>query len=148
MTSVLLLFGRGLNKQQRKEVVKVFIEQFGRHVSITGIADSGNLLIEPISGERIVIITQDIAKRLLDQPVIDALINYRVVTNLFKDRLRFVLCETISGKTMLGAFKPQCICINNINVAAWVAISDNFSKDGEKSYSAIVPAALVQDPKF
>ena len=44
---------------------------------------------------------------------------------------------------MLGAFKPEKLTVNGIDVSGWVAVSDKLKKNNDGSGEAIIPAYLI-----
>lgn len=141
---VLVCFGRGISRHGNMRLVSLRIEHRGRTSDITAFSDTGNLLTEPLSGQPVILLRTEVAQKLLDNNV------YRLLTTMTADsvecggeKIRFILYETISGKGMLGAFKPDVILINGIPVSGWVAISDNVGKKNDAISEAIVPACLV-----
>ena len=141
---VVIIFGRSISKFGSTERVDLHIEHRGRMLSVIAFRDSGNLLTEPISGLPIILLTSSTVKRLLDNET------YRLLTEMsigeeerLNEKIRFVVYETVSGSGILGAFRPERITVNGVNVDGWIAISDKLKDKTDSISEAIVPSCLV-----
>jgi len=142
---LLLYFGRGINKHGSAQYVELHISHHAKKINITALSDSGNLLTEPISGLPVVILCKNMASEILSADMYNAVVelNTTELSN-YTNRVRMVLYETVSGKGIIGAFKPDKITVNGIEVSAWVAVSDKLTLGKEAKCSAIIPQALVR----
>jgi hypothetical protein len=137
-------FGRGLVSHGSGGSVALEISHKGKRLNVNALEDSGNLLTEPISGRPVVILRKALAKELLSPATLDALTKMTVEkNNAVNERIRFVLYESVSGSGMLGAFMPESLSVNGVEVSGWIAVSDNMSLKKGGIGDAIVPSALV-----
>ena len=142
VTVIVFGFSRGIARHSRAKRIELIIEHNGKKLKTTALQDSGNLLTEPISGLPVIILRKEAAGRILEQQTVD-LLSELTAAEKSGEKVRFILYETVSGKGLMGAFKPQKILINGVSVDGWVAISDKLSKKISGVDEAIVPAALV-----
>lgn len=142
ITVSVFCFSRGIARHRHARQVELTIEHNGKVLQTTAMQDSGNLLTEPISGLPVIILRKEAAGKLLEQQTVD-LLSMLIPSKKSGEKIRFILYETVSGKGLLGAFKPKKILVNGISVDGWVAISDKLSEKINGVDEAIVPAALV-----
>lgn len=144
ITVILLLFGRGISKHSKSERVMLEILHREKKISVQGMTDSGNLLTEPISGLPVIVLRSDVAHDIVDDATLKNLTEFSSnKSGITKEKIRFILYETLSGKGMIGAFMPDKITINGNTVGGWVAISDALSLNQLRYDQAIVPMGLV-----
>ena len=90
------------------------------------------------------ILRKALAKDLLSPVTFEALTEMTVEkSKAVNERIRFVLYESVSGGGMLGAFMPESLTVNGIEVTGWVAVSDKISRKNDGIGDAIVPSVLV-----
>ena len=104
--------------------------------------DSGNMLIEPLSGEAIIFLKRSKTRELFGESLVNALSMkselYQIVE---KQRFRTVFFNTVSGSDMRICVRPEKISIGKEPIKAWVTISDSFNTDG---FDGIIPSRLVR----
>lgn len=61
-----LVFGRG-GMSVKKKTIDLVITYGGSRVHLKGLADTGNLLADPVSGKRVIVVPPSVAARLLPQ---------------------------------------------------------------------------------
>ena len=144
ITLIAVIFSRGISKNASVKRAVLEIEHKQKNIKVTALVDSGNLLTEPISGLPVIIIQKDVAQRLLDGIILETLTALTVPKlGNPSEKIRFILYESVSGKGMMGVFKPEKIMINGVASDCWVAISNK--SDGRLNIidEAIVPLSLV-----
>ncbi len=106
-------------------------------VTLSGLVDSGNLLVEPLSG-RSVILTDRSAAAFL--PAELAFLRDGS-TPLLTPRLRLIPYSTAAGEGILYGYLPKVVRVNGKLRAACVAVTA--LPEGERKADAIVPASLI-----
>lgn len=141
LSVIMLLFGRSIAARKRVSTASLFIEYERSSVELKAIVDTGDMLVEPLSGRAVAFISRGAAERLLPDRLLRLLVDMESSAGAYPvGRIRFLVCETIGGKKTVGAFKPDTVRINGKEVVAWIAIADGItalSDDG-----AIIPAEL------
>lgn len=117
---IIKIYNRTLSK---KEIYILVIEQDGCVYNLSAFLDTGNRLREPFSDTPIIIV--DSAK---------------LPVNIDSVKTRFVPVSTVSGRTMLKAFKPDKIILKSGNSSevienAYVALSNDLC---DNKFSAIL----------
>lgn len=142
---ILTMFGRIFSSKRKLESAVICISYGGRTIELQAMVDSGDLLTEPFSGQAVAVIDKEAAEKLLSKNMLALLSSMQAVGGVEYPikKIRFLVCETISGKKTLGAFKPDKITVNDREVAAWVAISDGEAIRSIGDNNAIVPSVLV-----
>ena len=93
------------------------IENGGKCVNALALADSGNRLREPFSGDSVIVVKTDIVKDVFDEK-----------------SLRLIPASTVNSSSYLKAFKPEKITVKNsggqeVIENVYVAMSDEIKKD-------------------
>ena len=142
VTVILCLFGRSFDKRKRSSTVRMRVEHAGKCIECNAIEDSGNLLTEPLSGLPVVVLRRSVARELLTAEMLSLICEMKLVGEKAEfSHVRFITCNTVSGKKMLGAFKPDRIKVNGVDASAWVAVAWEGAELGE--CGAIVPREIV-----
>ncbi len=95
--------------------------------------DTGNMAREPISGRRVIFLTEQYAKR-------SGLNQYINNNEGFKTIKRVICMETASGKRAIPVYMCEKIQLKNKTVCGAIAIIKN---DSQKGYDGIFPSALL-----
>ena len=103
------------------EIYTLKIERQGQSVTLFALADNGNRLREPFSGESVIVVKSE------------------KVSALAPENMRLIPASTVSSSSYLQAFKPDRVEIkNNRGVktadAVYVALSDSLCSE---DYSAV-----------
>lgn len=136
------LIGRltgGFRPQRQK--CRVTVSSGGLTVSSVGLADTGNCLREPFSGECVIVGSRELFKELPE--VKEAQIQSGGM--LVGKGIRLVPYTTVQGSGVLPAFRPESIVLSfdgrSFGVSAYIALSsrESFTED----CGMIVPAELI-----
>lgn len=111
----------------------VEIHLYRRHVLLTALVDSGNLLRDPLTSLPVIVISRKAAARLTDLPAADTL----------PPGMRLISVRTIAGTALMPVFRPTLVRIRL--GAAWqtVQAAIGLSPDGYDGYQALMPASLA-----
>jgi len=144
ITVILALFGRSFSKRKSVGTVDVTLKYGGRTVHISAIEDSGNLLTEPLSGQPIIIISRHKAESVLEARFIKLILDMKTDNAGYPiGRIRFLVCNTVTGKRTMGIFKPDNITVNGCAVSAWIAVAESDSFGELKTADGLVPSELI-----
>ena len=72
------------------------IENNGKSISCTALMDTGNNLREPFSGYPVIMIEKELFQKVFTE-----------------EKIRFIPISTVNGESLIKAFKPEKITINN-----------------------------------
>lgn len=139
-----LVSGKLVRKKAATVECTVELTLGGESVVLPAIADTGNLLKEPISGKPVIIAVLGSVRRLIpigliplfsrgDTSVIEAASNLHV---------RVIPLSTVSGSSILYGFLPDLVRIDGKICDVYVALSPDASDYG--GYPAIVPFEILQ----
>ena len=83
-------------KAPKSKEYTVCIDNNLKTISCVGLMDTGNNLRDPFSGYPVVIVEKDLFNRLLSD-----------------EKIRYIPVSTVNGESIMKAFKPQKLTINN-----------------------------------
>lgn len=106
-------------------------------VRLSGMIDSGNLLVEPLSGAAVILVDRSVASFLPPELAFLATGEPPVLT----PRLRLIPYSTPSGEGLLYAYLPRVVKINGKLRNACIAIADLPSE--EETGKVILPASIL-----
>ena len=131
-----------LNRSPSRTPRSCKITLFGRTAELTVTEDSGNTLVEPISGEPIIFLSESAIRRLADEECISALkMGKSFYDGKYQNRFRIVIYKTVSGSDLCACTKPESVVIEHKQCSAWIAIGKNLrvgESDGIVPYSLLV----------
>lgn len=133
ISGILIYFGNRLvasNAGETEVHAKVYIDAYSLDTHL--LVDSGNRLIDPLSGKRVVVITPNAAERLFGDGWSSQM--------FLPTRQRCICVETIAGKSILPAFIIDKIVICDEDYDCIIAVQANKNIEG---YDGIFPAALL-----
>ena len=85
-------------KAPKSKEYYVTVENAGKTVSCTALMDTGNNLREPFSDYPVIMASKDLFKKLFTE-----------------DKIRLIPVLTVNGESLIKAFKPEKIIINNFS---------------------------------
>lgn len=106
-------------------------------VTLSGMVDSGNLLVEPLSGHSVILVDRSAAAFLPSELAFLRDGSAPALT----PRLRLIPYSTAAGEGILYGYLPRVVRVNGKLRAACVAVAP--LPEGERKVDAIVPAALT-----
>lgn len=106
-------------------------------ISLSGLVDSGNLLVEPLSGHSVIVVDRSAASFLPPE------LNFLRVngTPTLTPRLRLIPYSTPSGEGIMYGYLPRLVRVKGKPRSACIAITT--LPHGERHADAIVPANLI-----
>ena len=122
-----LIFGRILIKKKEEEFVEVIVNIKNREYVLKGLCDSGNLLVEPFSGKKVILVGEnsEIGKAILS-------------FNEYK--YKYIPFKDLSGEGVLKGILPNEIKINGKPIDVIIAITKNNNFNG---CEALVPKTVL-----
>lgn len=116
------------NHLSKNEIYSLEIINNGNSVNLFAFADTGNKLREPFSNLPVIIVDKNMAKCIVDE-----------------SKIRLIPTSTVSGETLLTAFKPDKIIIKSstgkeVVENAYIALSSDIKS---KSFSAILNPEIL-----
>lgn len=123
-----------------RRAVDVTITFNGKTTHLRGLADSGNLLTDPFSGDMVVIISKSCVGRVFGEYEIN--LTEDVSGELIASRMRLIPATGIGGESLLKAVRADSVYINGKERRALIGISDT-SSDFAGSFECLVPSKLI-----
>ena len=125
----------------RKKLPKTVTVEVGESadalIALSGLVDSGNLLVEPLSGHSVILVDRSVAAFL---PAELAFLRDGSAPSL-TPRLRLIPYSTAAGEGILYGYLPKVVRVGGKVRAACVAVAP--LPEGEHKADAIVPATLI-----
>ena len=95
-------------------VIKLKIDYKGASVTLNGLADTGNMLTDPISARPVIVISTSSAKALLGERCADAASRADISSSVFESgehKLRIIPISTAGGGSILCGFVPDRVTL-------------------------------------
>ena len=107
------------------KIINLKIKFRTNQISITAKIDTGNFLKEPFSGLPVIVARKTSVKPLLPVNTYEQIKDYSAdkFTDILNLKIRMIPFKTISEESVLPAFKPDCIKINESEVQKEVYIA-------------------------
>ncbi len=122
-----IIFSRIITSKKDEKNVELKITINDKEFSLMGFCDSGNLLIEPFSGKRVILVCEN--------SEIGEMIKKAEIT-----KRKYIPYKDINGEGILCGTVPREVIINECSKDAVVAVAKNENFNG---YDALVPNALL-----
>ena len=133
ISGICLYFGNRILVDVRgKREVEVTIHIDKKNAVLRLLVDSGNLVSDPVSGRKVIIISLQSAKKIFGNNL------YKI--DYLSTRRRWICVHTSNGVKSLQGFLPEKIVENNRILDALIAISEEEDFDG---YEGLFPASLL-----
>ena len=119
-----------ISRTGRTVCTTVKIVHAARHITLTALVDSGNLLRDPLTQLPVIVISRQAAARLMDKPE-------------FSPGMRLISVRTVAGSALMPIFRPQQIRL--LLPGGWhdVRAVVGLSPEGYSGYQALVPASVT-----
>jgi hypothetical protein len=118
---------------------------------LNGLADTGNLVKDPLSGKAVILIDREQLSRICDITVFDSFASGAQAGEFHKLSLRLIPITTAGGHSMLVAAKPKDLTVTVTDahgrtrtLAPDVLISPTNLKNSATGYKAIIPAEILK----
>ncbi|WP_018132774.1 sigma-E processing peptidase SpoIIGA [Effusibacillus pohliae] len=146
-------------KNRESNLWQVRITLDGKQAEFTGLLDTGNALVDPLSGLPVAVVEWQALEPLLPQPIVEAFLAKRDVTldlgtlgleGAWQSRLRIVPYRGVGGTVgMLLAFRPAEFVIHQgeaVTAVPNILVAINPKPlAGDRGYRAILPPACLTD---
>lgn len=123
-----------------------------KSVNFEALADSGNLLTDPVSGRSVVIVSAEAARGLFDEKTYEILKSGDVaklpeIDRSIRNKIRLIPKNTLNEKKILLGFVPDSLIITHGNESkqrdAVIALADT-SKNHFGGLAATIPTAILR----
>lgn len=145
-----LIWGRFFRGSTSKRSARLKIMLDGKSVELDALCDSGNLLTDPISGRRVIVVERGALEPLFTPEIAECLRGggYSSLESLddgMRRRIRLIPSKSAHASGILSAIMPDSISVTtekgSHNVDALIAPVD--SNGGFDSYGALLPTELL-----
>ena len=134
--AAVLVFIRIAVSRKNREYAAVEVEVSGENIRFTALADSGNLLRDPLGGSPVVLA----AAELFGSGIRNSLAGFPDSCEGL--RIRVIPQKTVCGEGILYGFVPDRIRVDGVERRAVVALDEKGHINGYGGYSGIVPMCL------
>lgn len=125
---VAVIFGRVFSKEKNIKSVELTVCHSSKIYKIEALCDSGNLLTDPLSGKKVILVSENTE---LGRDI-------NKIEDIYK---RYIPYNTASGKGMLKGIIPTYIRINEEEISAVIApVSNTFA-----GYAGCISTSLIKD---
>ncbi len=130
-------FGRSANRQS----LTVELTVFGRSVTLRGMVDSGNLLRDPISGRRVMVVERESLRGVLPAEFFTSAGQW-IPDRETARKLRLIPTHTATGSGMLTAFLPEALYITDKSgrVASDLLVAPTDLSGRADGFDVLIPA--------
>ncbi len=135
ISGILVYIGNQLlssTKYERELEAVIHLERYSFRLRL--LVDTGNRVIDPISGRAVVFVSEAVLNHALGPHWKD--------DDFLMTRKRCICVETVAGKRVLPAFIVDNITINRLEQTCLLAVNQYTNFDG---YDGIIPALLLGD---
>ena len=133
ISGICVYFGNLLMSGSKVErVVEVQVTIQKREYTLHLLADSGNVITDPISGKKVIIISSRCARKIFGRHLDE--IDY------MSTRRRWICVHSVTGTKALQAFLPENIVQNKTLITALIAVSQEEDFEG---YDGLYPVSLI-----
>lgn len=110
------------------------IQHKAKHLRLTALVDSGNLLRDPVTHLPVIVISRQAASRLCPG-------------GTFFPGMRLISVRTVGGSSLMPVFRPQSVRL--LQAHGWQAAEAviGLSPDGYSGFQALVPASVTTSPQ-
>ena len=129
--AVLTLLSYTRRRRAREHRVGVTLALGPRRASFTALEDSGNCLTDPLTGDRVMLVSPAALRPLF--PGQEALLELgavELVQNAAPRRFRLLRCGSVGGPALLAAFRPDTLTVDGEKRSLLVAVSEHAKGDG------------------
>ena len=118
---------RIFTSKKELRAVNLLVVYDGEEYKLCGLCDSGNLLTEPFSGRKVILVSES-------SPLGEKILS---IDDIYK---KYIPYKDATGNGLLKGIIPKCVTVNENKTDAVVATVKNKQFDG---YDALVPSALL-----
>ena len=142
-----LICGRIFNRKSKQKSTVVAAIYRDTVITFTALADSGNLLREPVSGMPVIVTSYDKLKQLLPEKLYPIFENHSTedlysIDFKFIRRVKIIPMTAVGHSGVLMGFVPDSIVVDGVNVEACIAA--DMSKHDFGGYESLIPAVLME----
>ena len=138
-----VLMARIILRRPTAAVSFVKVSFSGRIAAFSGLVDSGNLLRDPISGTPVMIVSPDVAKKLLNADELSYLAGEDPtdVPRTLADRVRMIPSRSVGSSGLLRAFRPDFVTVDGAGRDVLLAVTPPACDLGQ--YDGIIPSSVA-----
>ncbi len=109
------IFKRNIIKE--RQIQKILVSFEGRNIIIAGLMDTGNLLLDPVTGYPVILVFYEKIKEILPDSLKLFLSEDGDLTTLlnikYKNKIRLIPYKTAGNESVLKGFRPDYIILND-----------------------------------
>lgn len=131
------------NRVEQKELVQLKIAFAGREILLDALVDTGNRLIDVITGLPVAVCEMEAAKSLFPDSVYEQLHNGaldQMTLSSYRSRFWLIPVRSVSGSGMVVGFRPERISVDGKEINAVVGLSAQKLSQGE--FSALIGSEM------
>ncbi len=133
ISGVCIYFGNILITETKGEkCIDVTLAMNGKEYILHLLVDSGNIITDPISGRKVIVISSRCASRIFGKRINEM--------DYLSSRRRWICVHGVGGTKALQAFLPENITCKNTQIGALLAISQ---EDDFQGYEGLFPVSLL-----
>lgn len=114
------------------------IECGGKQIRVNALLDSGNALVDPVSGKPVSIISLAVFLQMFPEISADKILCHELETCVTGGH--YIDCQTVNGRGQMFVFSPDKIKINGTTVHSLLGVSPQ--NLGHQKYDAILNIKL------
>lgn len=142
------LWGRLCQRRAKVRRALLTLSLFGRELRVQGLVDTANLLIDPVSGRPVVILSAEAAQEWLPPALRDASpATVSALPPALACRVRLIPTKTVTGGGLLLAFLPEEAFVDsgkgNVPVQPAIALAAKESLPAD--CAALLPSAILNE---
>ena len=143
--------GQAISRHSSIKECKLFLRFCGKDFELLGLADSGNLARDPMSGKAIIFVDREKLEKKISLEFMDDYLNGSYPQNPPCKGLRLITINTASGKAIAVAAYPEDLraeIVERSGKAHTIALDAIISLSphnlGDSGYSAVIPAEILK----
>lgn len=144
---ITMVWGRFFRSSNERAELLLELENEGKRVRIKALADSGNLMSDPISGRGVIIVTLKSSRELIPKdmyPAFESISNLDGLSVASISKIRLIPSSTIMGEGVLPAIRiKRTRIISKGKEKELDALIAFVNKDDLSGYDAIIPSAVI-----
>ncbi|MBE6718509.1 MAG: hypothetical protein E7574_04575 [Ruminococcaceae bacterium] len=140
-----LVSGKIVKRKTAEKISELKVTLNKTQITFEALVDSGNLLKEPISGKPVIVATFESVRKIIPVELFGLFKNKDTAViekSPYSSRIRLIPASTVNSKGLLFAFLPDSIALDNVEIDAYLAITNDIDSFG--GYPAIVPNEITQ----
>ena len=138
---LLFVMVSALIRSPKTSFAEITIFHLGKSSVLRAICDSGNMLVDPFSGETVIFVSAVAAKTIFDVDEIAYLVSKRNdPPKSLCGRIRLIPASSLGGESLLKGVRADKIFVGDKLCSAVVAVTDRIHSE---SYNAVISTKLL-----